>query len=358
MTVMLRHDFYKVARLPPEIASEAPFNVFSRRLLWLSVFWLWTLSIGAMAAEPEKLNAGYSIYSGMTAPLWTSKEAGLFEKNGLNVQLIFLKGGTEAAQALITGDIPFAMTGGSGVISSNLAGSGTMILAGLENEILFKFVTAREIISPDKLRGQKLGVASLGGSTYLATLRVLQHFALKPSDVTILAIGNAPTRLTAVQSGSIQGAVLLPPETLVAKKLGLNLLLDLGSLGVEFQNAAIAAGRDVVEKKPDLARRFIKALVEGIQVYKTDKEFGLKVLRKYLRTSDSEVIEETYNFYVDKVARKPYPTLKGIQAVLSELAVRNPRAKEAQPAEFVNVNFLKELDDSGYIDRLYKTSGR
>jgi len=261
MTVMLRHDFYKVARLPPEIASEAPFNVFSRKLLWLSVFWLWTLSIGAMAAEPEKLNAGYSIYSGMTAPLWTTKEAGLFEKNGLNVQLIFLKGGTEAAQALITGDIPFAMTGGSGVISSNLAGSGTMILAGLENEILFKFVTAREIISPDKLRGQKLGVASLGGSTYLATLRVLQHFALKPSDVTILAIGNAPTRLTAVQSGSIQGAVLLPPETLVAKKLGLNLLLDLGSLGVEFQNAAIAAGRDVVEKKPDLARRFIKALV-------------------------------------------------------------------------------------------------
>ena len=358
MTVMLRHDFYKVDRLPPEIASEAPFNVFSRKLLWLSVFWLWTLSIGAMAAEPEKLNAGYSIYSGMTAPLWTSKEAGLFEKNGLNVQLIFLKGGTEAAQALITGDIPFAMTGGSGVISSNLAGSGTMILAGLENEILFKFVTAREIISPDKLRGQKLGVASLGGSTYLATLRVLQHFALKPSDVTILAIGNAPTRLTAVQSGSIQGAVLLPPETLVAKKLGLNLLLDLGLLGVEFQNAAIAAGRDVVEKKPDLARRFIKALVEGIQVYKTDKEFGLKVLRKYLRTSDSEVIEETYNFYVDKVARKPYPTLKGIQAVLSELAVRNPRAKEAQPAEFVNVNFLKELDDSGYIDRLYKTSGR
>jgi ABC-type nitrate/sulfonate/bicarbonate transport system substrate-binding protein len=186
-------------------------------------------------SQPEKLNAGYSIYSGMTAPLWTTKEASLFEKNGLNVQLIFLKGGTEAAQALITGDIPFAMTGGSGVISSNLAGSGTMILAGLENEILFKFVTAREITSPDKLRGQKLGVASLGGSTYLATLRALQQFALKPSDVTILAIGNAPTRLTAVQSGSIQGAVFLPPETLVAKKLGLNILLDLGSLGRNFR---------------------------------------------------------------------------------------------------------------------------
>ena len=82
--MLIRHDFYKVARLRPEIGREASLNLFSRKLLWLSAFWLWTLSIGAMAAEPEKLNAGYSIYSGMTAPLWTTKEASLFEKNGLN----------------------------------------------------------------------------------------------------------------------------------------------------------------------------------------------------------------------------------------------------------------------------------
>lgn len=353
----IQYHFYTVPALRRKIGKEQFSNILACLLVWL-IFLIWNLTVAAIAAEPEKLNAGYSIYSGMTAPLWTTKEAGLFDRNGLNVQLIFLKGGTEAAQALITGDIPFAMTGGSGVISSNLAGSGTMILAGLENEILFKFVTARDVASPEKLRGQKLGVASLGGSTYLATLLALQHFALKPSDVTILAIGNAPTRLTALQSGSIQGAVFLPPETMVAKKLGLNLLLDLGSLKIEFQNAAIAAGRDVLDKKPELARRFIKAVVEGIQLYKTDKEFGLKVLRKYLRTADPEVIEETYNFYVDKVARKPYPTLKGIQAILTELAPRNPRAREAQPTQFVNVSFLKELDDNGYIDRLYKTPGR
>jgi NitT/TauT family transport system substrate-binding protein len=327
-----------------------------RKLPWLCAIVLWSLSGYGTAAEPEKLNVGYSIYSGMTAPLWTTKEAGLFEKNGFYVELIFLKGGTEAAQALITGDIPFALTGGSAVISSNLAGSGSVILAGLENTILFNFVTAKEITSPEKLRGKKLGVASLGGSTYLATLRALQHFALKPSDVTILAIGNAPTRLTAVQAGSIQGAVFLPPETLVAKKLGLNFLLDLGSLAIEFQNATIAAGRDVVQKKPELASRFIKALVEGIQVYKTDKEFALKVLRKYLRTADSEIIQETYDFYVSKVARKPYPTLKGIQAVLSDVASRNPKANGAPPARFVKINFLKDLDDSGYIDRLYQAS--
>jgi ABC-type nitrate/sulfonate/bicarbonate transport system substrate-binding protein len=179
---------------------------------------------------------------------------------------------------------------------------------------------------------------------------------MKANDATILALGSGPTRLTAVQSGSIQGAVCLPPETLIAKKLGLNFLLDLGSLGVEFQNSVIAAGRNVVEKKPETARRFVKALVEGIHAYKTDKDFGMRVLRKYLKTNDQEIIEETYDFYSDKVSPKPYPTVKGMQAVLSDLASRNPKAKDAQTSQLVNLGFLKELDESGYIDRLYKTS--
>jgi NitT/TauT family transport system substrate-binding protein len=316
---------------------------------------VFALAIGA-ELEGERLYVGYSIYAGVTAPLWATKEAGLFEKNGLNAQLVYLRGGIEAAQALITGDIPFAVMGGGAVIASNLAGSGSVILAGIENAILFKLVTSKDIASAEKLRGKKLGVASLGGSTYLATVRALQYFGMKANDVTILALGSGPIRLAAVQSGSIQGAVFLPPETLIAKKLGLNFLLDLGSLGVEFQNSVIAAGRNVVEKRPETARRFIKAMVEGIHAYKTDKDFGLRVLRKYLKTNDQEIIEETYDFYSDKVSPKPYPTVKGMQAVLSDLASRNPKAKDAQTSQLVNLGFLKELDESGYIDRLYKTS--
>ena len=242
------------------------------------------------------------------------------------------------------------------MIASNLAGSGSVILAGIENTVLFKLVTSKEIDSADKLRGKKLGVASLGGSTYLGTVRALQHFGMKANDVTILAIGGGPTRLAAIQSGSIQGGVFLPPETLIAKKLGLNFLLDLGSLGVEFQNTVIAGGRNVVEKRPETVRKFIKALVEGIHAYKTDREFGLKVLRKYLKTNDQEVIQETYDFYSSKLAAKPYPTAKGMQVVLNDLASRNPKAKDAQTSQLVNLGFLKELEDAGYIDRLYNTS--
>lgn len=331
------------------------FSISRLNFIWICALLIWAVHPGVAPGQAEKLHAGYSIYTGVTGPLWVTKEAGLFEKNGLSVELIFFRGGTEAAQALISGDVPFAMMGANAVIASNLAGSGNVIVAGLVKGILFKLVTSKDITRAEHLRGKRLGVASMSGSTYLATTLALQHLGIKPNEVTILAVGNAPTALAALRSGSTHGAVLLPPETLVAKKLGLNFLLDLSSVGMEFQTAIIAAGREAVEKKPHTVKKFMKALVTGIHTYKTDKNFSLKVLRKYFKTDDAEVIEETYNFYSGEIQRKPYPTLKGIQAVLGELAKRNPKAKDSRPAQFVNLSFLKELDETGYIDNLYKT---
>jgi ABC-type nitrate/sulfonate/bicarbonate transport system substrate-binding protein len=323
---------------------------------FLSICALLALSFGARIAnaEMEKLHLGYSIYAGVTAPLWVAKEAGWFEKNGLSVDLIYFKGGTEAAQALIAGDVPIAMLGGSAVISSNLAGSGNVILAGLENTISFKLVTSKDITTPLQLRKKKLGVASIGGSTYLATVLALAHFGIKPDEVTILAIGSPSMRLAALSAGSIQGTVILPPETLLAKKMGLTFLVDMAQLGIEFQSAAIAAGKSILERRPDTVKRFVKAIVEGIHTYRTDQDFSLRVLKKYLKTDDLEVIEETYRFYVQNIPKKPYPTMRGIQAVIDQIARRNPKAGDSKPSQFVNVSFLKELDESGYIDRLYK----
>jgi ABC-type nitrate/sulfonate/bicarbonate transport system substrate-binding protein len=309
--------------------------------------------LGGSSAGAQRVPAGYSIYSALTAPLWVTKEAGHFEKNGLGVDLIYLSGGTMASQALTSGDIPFTLTGGSSIISSNLAGSGSMILLGIENAILFKLVTAKDIKSPEQLRGKRLAVASLSGSTYQATVLALAQFGIKPSEVTFMSIASAPTRLAALNSGTIHGTVVLPPDTIVARRMGMNFLLDLGALNIEFQNASISAGRQVLENKPEIARRFVKSMVEGVHTYKTDKAFSFKVLRKYLKTDDPELVEEAYSFYADKLPKKPYPTLKGIQAILDQLAKTNPKAAGSNPGQFVNVNFLRELDTSGYIDRLY-----
>ncbi|MGH7808766.1 MAG: ABC transporter substrate-binding protein [Candidatus Binatia bacterium] len=323
------------------------------RINFLVAFALVVSAVAGSSARAQRIPAGYSIYSALTAPLWVTKEAGHFDKNGLNVELIYLSGGTMAAQALTSGDIPFTLTGGSAIISSNLAGSGSMILLGIENAILFKLVSAKEIKSPEQLRGKRLAVASLSGSTYQATVLALAHFGIKPNEVTFTSIAAAPTRLAALNSGAVQGTVVLPPDTIVARRLGLNFLLDMGTLGLEFQNAAMSAGRQVLENKPEIVRRFIKSMVEGVHTYKSDKAFSFKALKKYLKTDDPELVEEGYSFYADKLPKKPYPTLKGVQAILDQLAKTNPRAAGSQPGQFVNSQFLRELDASGYIDRLY-----
>ena len=319
----------------------------------LSVVFALIFFLGGLPAGAQRIPAGYSIYSALTAPLWVTKEAGHFDKNGLGVDLIYLSGGTMAAQALTSGDIPFTLTGGSAIISSNLAGSGSMILLGIENAILFKLVTAKDIKSAEQLRGKRLAVASLSGSTYQATLLALAHLGLKPNEVTFISIASAPTRLAALNSGTVHGTVVLPPDTIVARRMGMNFLLDMGALGIEFQNASISAGRQVLENKPEIARRFVKAMAEGVHTYKTDKIFSFKVLRKYLKTDDPELLEESYSFYADKLPKKPYPTLKGIQEILHQLAKTNPKAAGSNPGQFVNVHFLRELDTSGFIDRLY-----
>src|SRR5262245_30914966 len=282
---------------------------------FIITFALVVFIIGESPAEAQRIPAGYSIFSALTAPLWITKEAGHFEKNGLGVDLIYLSGGTMAAQALSSGDIPFTLTGGSSIISSNLAGSGSMILLGIENAILFKLVTVKEIKAPEQLRGKRLAVASLSGSTYQATVLALAQFGIKPNEVTFMSIASAPTRLAALNSGTIHGTVVLPPDTIVARRMGMNFLIDIGALGIEFQNASISAGRQVLENKPETARRFIKAMAEGVHTYKTDKAFSFKVLRKYLKTDDPELLEESYSFYADKLPKKPYPTLKGIQEI-------------------------------------------
>jgi ABC-type nitrate/sulfonate/bicarbonate transport system substrate-binding protein len=339
--------------MPRNGNSEKVFLAHRFPVNWLVAFALAVSAIGGPAAEAQRIPAGYSIYSALTAPLWVTKEAGHFKKNGLDVDLIFLSGGTMAAQALTSGDIPFTLTGGSAIISSNLAGSGSMILLGIENAILFKLVSAKDIKSPEQLRGKRLAVASLSGSTYQATVLALAHFGIKPNEVTFISIASAPTRLAAINSGSVQGTVVLSPDTIVARRMGMNFLLDMGTLDIEFQNAGIAAGRQVLENKPEIVRQFVKSMVEGIHTYKTDKAFSIKVLRKYLKTDDPELVQEGYSFYADKLPKKPYPTLKGIQAILDQLAKTNPKAAGGNPGQFVDVQYLRELDTSGYIDRLY-----
>lgn len=324
------------------------------RVVWLLL--IGSLLGGGVQAGAEELTVGYSAITANQAPLWVTKEAGLFEKNGLQVTLVFIEGGSKATQALLAGDVPIIKVAGPAVVQSRLAGGDTLIIAGVFNTLNFKLVTAPEIKEPKQLKGKKLGTSRFGSSNDFGARFMLEHFGLTPDkDVPILQIGSEPARFAALKAGSIQAILVEVPTTLMAKKLGFNIIADLGELGLEYQHTAIATTQGFIQRRGETVRRFMKAFVEGIHYYKTHKALSLAVIARYLKTSDTEAVEEAYNeIGLKRTPSKPYPTLKGIQLILDEIGEKNPKAKGMKPEAFVDFRFIKELDESGAIDRLYR----
>jgi ABC-type nitrate/sulfonate/bicarbonate transport system substrate-binding protein len=192
---------------------------------------------------------------------------------------------------------------------------------------------------------------------WAGTLEALERWGLEPGkDVAVLQIGNTPARFGALASGAVDAAVMAAGgQSLQAKKSGLTILGDLSALGVEYLGNAVNVNRQFLSDRPDVVRRFMKGFVEGIHFLKTRKEESKATIAKYLRITDPELLEEGYQQYALKfVPRKPYPNPKGVQTILREIAEKEPKAREAKPEQFVDQSFVRELDESGYIDSLYK----
>jgi NitT/TauT family transport system substrate-binding protein len=316
-------------------------------------------SVGAEKAGPglQRVNVAYSSISGNNAPLWVTHEKGFFRKYGLDVQVVLIESGTTAVQSLISGEVNFAHMAGAAVMQSNLRGADAVMIAGVVNTLIFQLYTDKSITRPDQLKGKAVGVTRFGSSTDFAMRYALERYGLDPAkDVTILQLGNVPAILSALEAGKLQGAMLSPPTTLRAKKAGFPVLADLQMLGLEYQHTGLATTRSLIKSRPELVRDFMRAYVEGIHYAKTHRKETLEVLTKYLRTDDKDVLDETYELIMATlVPEKPYPTLKGIQIILREMGAKDPAARAAKPEQFVDLTFVKELDGSGFVDRLYKS---
>jgi NitT/TauT family transport system substrate-binding protein len=304
----------------------------------------------------EALRIVYAGLSGNQAPGWAAYEGGFFGKYGLDVELVNVVGGATAVQTLLSGDVQFAQVSGLPVLESGLQGSGVVILGGLLNTMNYQFIVGKEIKRPDQLKGKTVAVSRVGSSSDFATRYALDRYGLIPGkDVTIIEIGSQPERFAALDSGRIQGVMLEVPLTLKAKQMGFPVLADLQTLGLEYQATVLASTQALVKSRPDLVRKVLTAFVEGIHYYKTHRKEALALLRKRLGTNDADALAETYEgIGLTLIPEKPYPTLRGIQSMLRELSGKNPRAQKARPEQFVNVTFVRELDNSGFIDGLYR----
>jgi NitT/TauT family transport system substrate-binding protein len=289
------------------------------------------------------------------AVVWMTKEARLFEKHGLDVELIYIAGSSRVVHAMLAKDVPISEIAIPAVIQANLAGADLVMLAGPNHKPGQKIMVKPEIKRREDLKGKKIGITRFGTSDDFLLRYVLGQWNLQPDrDVALIQMGGSQETLAGIASRAVDGGMLSSPLHLQAGKLGYSLLADLSAIDVDYQGAGVVTTRSYMRESPDRVRRYMRAYMEGLHRFKTDKNLAMKVIGKYSRITDPEALEETYQHYAVKVMpRVPYPTTKGIQMVLDEIGARAPKAKSSSPESFVDVSYLKELEQSGFIKKLY-----
>ncbi|HEY7068394.1 MAG TPA: ABC transporter substrate-binding protein [Chloroflexota bacterium] len=311
-------------------------------------------SAPAAPAEPVKLRVAYSeVYPGATIP-WTTYEAGIFAKHGLDVDLSYVAS-SQTVPAVIANEVDISLGGGYAVINSRLAGSDLQMFLGVVNFYQYELMVNPDIAGPADLKGQKLGVSRFGSASDQATRVLLQQFGLVPDqDVVLIQTGSMQERVAAMQAGAVAGGVAAPPDPTRLRRLGFKSLYDLSKSGQQDLNSIAFASQAWLRSHEATVQAFVDAMVEGVHYAKTNRPFAEQVLKKYLQMDDDELLNDSYEMYVGaNLARVPDPGREAAQRYLEEQAATDPRAVGARLDDFFDVRFVDKVNTSGLVPQLY-----
>jgi ABC-type nitrate/sulfonate/bicarbonate transport system substrate-binding protein len=298
-------------------------------------------------ADAANINVVWTSEVGQFAPLWVTKEAKLFEKYGNQVQLIFIQGAASAAAALSSGDAQVGMFSPQVVISTPAL---ELIMFGRLGNTMDNRIYARKGIKSLK-EVKRIAISRFGSNADFAARYLLQREGLRPdTDVALLQVGNQSNRIAAVETNNADAAMLTPPMTLQARKLGMTLLVDASKLNIPYSSLMFVARKPYIAKmRPELVN-FTKAMIEGVHLYKSNKEFSLKVLAKYMKLQDRDVLEENFREY--DVPTRPYPAKEYFDLPMQEVGKKDPKVLKENPDRYTDMSLVKEIEASGFIDKL------
>ena len=303
------------------------------------------------AYSAERVVLGYSGVGSGEEVHHLAKQLGLFKKNDLDVEIVYIPGGSTVVQSMVAGDVHFGRGSSNEVVSAHLAGFPLKIISSLINKFVYSFVTPMSVTKPQDLRGKPVAVSRFGSGSDFITRMALKSWGLDPvKDVTILQVGNSPERLAALVSGKVYGSILSLSQTPRAKKLGLRALADLSQIDAEYPQGVLYVSSALISKRPDLIREFMKAYVEGIHQFKTNLPAAYSVIEKNSGLKDRSEIEEYHSILTKNfLLSNPMPTVAGIKTVLEDLGAKNPKVRELKPEDLIDTRFLRELRDTGFI---------
>jgi NitT/TauT family transport system substrate-binding protein len=301
----------------------------------------------AFAVEGNRFLVSYGGTAGYQLPLWVNKELGFSKKHGVDLEIVLIQAGSPNIQALLGGSIQLTQTAASSSVIGAARGAPVVIVATLENKLPMQLISRPEIKEPQQLRGKTIGINRFGGSNDAAVLMAIKAWKMDPKDITMLQTGGTSARMAALLSKKVDATVQSYPEIYQARKLGMNLLADIGDFGF-YTNTSNIVTRSYLQQNRAAIKGFIKGQIEGMHYVKTNKEGSLKILRKHLQVTDVEAIEGTYEFFAKRLPRSPRTELEGIKNILVSID-----ATDKNPADFIDMSLIDEIEREGFIKKLY-----
>lgn len=307
------------------------------------------------AAMPTPIKVGYPSPSASMYPLFVTKEAKLFEKHGLDADLVYVQG-VQMVQVHTAGQLDFTTTSGIVTLQSSVSGSDLILLANSIERHLMKVMGHPSLAGPADLKGKSIAVTRFGSLTDLALRPILDKWKLDPNkDVSLVQIGRLSDIVPAIQQKRVAAGMLSFPTTFHAEKLGLKTLYDLSESDLEVPTTTVAVSRAYANKNRDLVMRFLRAYVEGTHRLLTDREMGIRALRRYGGVQDTELLAATYDLFSAKYIKKvPTITASAVQNALNIVAESNPKAKNFKPEQVMDTSYLDELEKTGFIKQLWR----
>ena len=306
----------------------------------------------AAQGKPEKVRIGYAARAVAHSVPFVAKEAGFFAEEGIDAEIV-RTAGSIAPMALVANEVDLAIMSAYLMLPVAAQNKDVAMLGGFSRYASMVFVARPDVKGAQDLKGKVVGIQRPGDAYEKSARFALRHLGLDADkDVQMLALGTNDVMWSALQTGRVSATILSPPGTLFARKAGMNFMVDLTDLKLEYQGSTIATRRSFVQKNPQLATRALRAIVRGVHLFKSRKEDTMRILGKFLGTKDRAALEESWE-YAAKMPAKPYAVESAVQAVLDHLAEGQPRFAQYKPAEFIDGRLLTEIDKSGYIDKLY-----
>ena len=320
-------------------------------------FFLLMPALALGAAAPVRVKIGTASITASTLSLWIAQEQGIFNKHGIEAQTILIRGGPTLVASLVAGDTHVAFTTGVSFLGAAAQGADVKMLTSISSRVSWKLMAAPQIKKAQDLRGKRIGVQSIVGSTWLNSMLALEQLGLEPKrdNITILPTGDPVTMAHALEAGRIDAAVLDPVLSRGLSSKGFSLLVDLLQANVFFPGLGLGVTRGYLDQHAPTVEKVVTALTESLAfvLQPANKAIVLKSMMKNLRMTDQAAAEEGYQDQLLTLNRKPYPSLEGLRNAQRLMALQNPKIGILKVAELVDSRFVRRLDESGFIDRLY-----